>query len=425
MKKIFFSLKIFTGIFLFTLMSCDENPASEELNDPVWLPITEDVNGSLSSIESMRTLKLYGSHYEIGYAHGYLLGPEIFERQKSILSEEGLLVFYENEVLPNINQVHFPNEYYQEIQGNYDGIKARTVDGIIYSELLGREVNYNDAIALNCLNAFASRGMCSSFSVWGDITHNGAVLTAYNHDCSIADEYTGKWIVIVRVPDKASGAIPTVCIGQAGDLNVHTVMNFSGITLSCQAINMFNPATSTDGFASEGIIFRNLIENVHAEQPVEDIENVLNVLYGIEAEALMMSWPNPDQNTCAAALEIDGNLTQNHGFSLRFPDNNKQYIIQTNHFRLRYALPEEPCQRYQDIEACLDSIVSGEKSPLTVESAWQLLRDVRNGGDFLTEIAVIFEPVDKLMHVAFAESGINAHECNRVTLDIGALTDIP
>ena len=73
----------------------------------------------------------------------------------------------------------------------------------------------------------------------------------------------------------------------------------------------------------------------------------------------------------------------------------------------------------------INSVMSGEEEPLKVESAWNLLRTVRNGGDFLTEIAVVFEPEKKLMHVALAGPGVNAHECNRVTLNIEELTRIP
>ncbi len=404
---------------------CGKDPVSDNQHEITWLPVTENVNGSLSTVEQLRILKVFGSHYEMGYAHGYLLGPEIFERQESVLARAGLLELYENQVLPNLDSVHFPDEYYDEIRGNFDGVKARTARGEIYSEILGREATFNDALALNCLNAFASQGMCSSFSAWGDMTYDGTVLTAYNHDCLITDEHTGKWYVIVRVPVGESGALPSVCVGLAGDLNIHTGMNSDGITLSCQSINTANSATSTDGFTSEGIIFRKLVETVSAASPVEDIESVLNVLYGVESEALMMSWPNLDQTTHAAALEIDGNLSQNHGFSLRYPDNEKQYIIQTNHFWLRYPPPTVPCARYGDIETSLASIASGVTPPLTIQTAWDLLRDVRNGGDFLTEIAVVFEPEKKLMHVAIAEPGKHAHECSRVTLDLVTLTGIP
>ena len=418
---VIFLLTLLFLLFIYSFVACtNENNGFE--ND--WLPVTENVNGSHETIDGLRVLKLYGSHYEMGYAHGYLLGPEIFERQEAILARPGLLDFYENRVIPNIHNVHFPPEYYQEIRGNFDGLKARAANGTVYSRVVGREVDFVDALAVTCLNAFASQGMCSTFSLWGDMTHDGAVLTAYNHDCLITDGNTGQWYVIVRTPDEASGAIPTVCVGLAGDLNIHTGMNVEGITLSCQSIDAANPSTSTSGFTSEGVIFRKLVEFVDAQSPVAGIANVLNVLYGIEAEALMMSWPVPHRHVHAAALEIDGNLSQNHGYTIRLPENDRQYIIQTNHFWHRYAPPEEPCRRYLDIQDSLISVASGARVPFNVETAWDLLRQVRNGGDFLTEIAVVFEPESKRMHVALAEPGINAHECSRVILDIEALTQV-
>lgn len=52
------------------------------------------------------------------------------------------------------------------------------------------------------------------------------------------------------------------------------------------------------------------------------------------------------------------------------------------------------------------------------------MKNKQQGGNLLTEIAVVFEPEKKLIHIAFAEPGINAHECNRVTLNIEELTGI-
>jgi hypothetical protein len=420
-----FTQSIFpVAILLCILVSCGENPLSQEPSETTWQPITEDVNGILSTVENMRVLKLYGSHYEMGYAHGYLLGPEIFERQESNLAQEGILELYENQVLPNIQQVHFPSIYYEEIRGNFEGVTARTTNGTIYSSVLERVVDFNDALALNALNAFASQGMCSSFSAWGGITQTGEVLTGYNHDCALSNNYTGKWLIIVRVPDQESGAIPSVCAGMAGELNIHTGMNSTGVTLTCHAINSPYETTSTDGFTSEGIIFRKLTEYVNAGAPPPGIKNILNVLYGIESEALMMSWPYVDSGTRAVAVEIDGNLSQNHGFSLRYPDNNRPYIMQTNHFWLRYPPPDLPCDRYAYLEDFLSSIASGHSPVLSVDTAWNLLAELPREPGVITEIAVVFEPVEKRMHVAFAEPGTNAHECNRVTLSIEELTRI-
>lgn len=412
-------------ILILMLMGCRDNPLAEETRTTTWASITENVNGSLSPVENLRVLTLHGTFYEIGYAHGYLLGPEIFQRQENILTIEGILEDYNNRVLPNINRVHFPDEYSQEISGLFDGVKARTTNGEIYSQVLGRVVDLNDAIALNCLNAFASLNQCSSFSAWGNMTRDGQVLTGYNHDCLIANGHTGKWYVIVRIPQGGVDAIPTVCVGLAGDMNMHTAMNGRGVTLACHSVADHLAPTSTSGFTSEGILFHKLAESVGDSSPVSDIKNILNTLYTVEAEALMMSWPGMDNGSHAAALEIDGNLLQNHGYAIRYPDKDKNYIIQTNHFALRYTTPEAQHIRYGDIQTPLESIASGETPPLTVDSAWNLLASVQLGGDFLTEIAVVFEPEKRLMHVALAQPGLNAHDCQRVTLNIPEMVAVP
>ncbi len=38
---------------------------------------SEDVNGSIEYIGDIRILNLWGTWPEMGYAHGYLLGPDI------------------------------------------------------------------------------------------------------------------------------------------------------------------------------------------------------------------------------------------------------------------------------------------------------------------------------------------------------------
>ncbi len=120
------------------------------------------MNGALTALEHMRVLKLHGTFYKMGYAHGYLLAPEIYERQELELSQPGLVDFFENQVLPNLHLFHIRDQYMEEIEGMYDGFLSRG-GGSVYSELLEREVTLNDAIALNCVNAPAAvpfrRGM--------------------------------------------------------------------------------------------------------------------------------------------------------------------------------------------------------------------------------------------------------------------------
>lgn len=405
-------------VFCALILGCSNTETVQpEVNPSKWLDVNEQVNGTLTTLGNMRVLKLHGTFYEIGYAHGYLLAPEIFERQELALSQSGLVDFFENQVLPNLHLFHIPGQYMEEIQGMYDGFLSRG-GGSVYSDLLGRDVTLDDAIALNCINALASRTHCSSFSVWGSMTHDSTSITGYNHDTEDDARYTGCWLLISRKPGAGSGAYATVCVGRAGDMNVHTVMNERGVTLSCQAVNDANPQTSSEGFTPEGLIFRRLIESTGQVDPTGDIAGVLNESFATEAEALLMSWPGDGNVFSAAAVELDGDLTVNHGFTIRQPAESEEHIIQTNHFWLRRPPPTIECDRYSHLESTLDSISVGMQAPLTVESAWGLLGEIHAGDSHLTQIAVVFEPARKRMHIALAESGVHAHSCNRVTVDI-------
>ncbi len=415
MRKVRYS--VFVIIYCFIIISGCKKDNQPDDNSIIWLEATEQVNGTLTVLENIQVLKVYGSYYEMGYAHGYLLAQEIFERQELELSQPGIVDFFENYVLPNLQLFHIPEQYLDEIEGMYNGVKARA-DGSLYTDILGREVTLNDAIALNCISALASRLQCSAFSAWNNVTDDNSVITGYNHDTEDNERFTGQWLIIARKP---SAALATVCVGRAGDMNVHTAMNEHGVTLSCHGVNDANSATSSEGFTPEGIIFRELIEKVDSINPVEDISALLNDRYPTEAEALLISWPAGRNLFSAAAVELDGDLTINNGFTIREPDTDKEYIVQTNDFRLRKEPPETECERYYYLNATLDSISGGLKTPLTIESAWILLGEIHPHDSYLTQHAVIFEPLKKRIHIAFAEQGIHAHSCDRVTVDIDDL----
>jgi hypothetical protein len=43
------------------------------------------VNGELTEVEGIFLLTLWGTHREMGYAHGYLYAPEVFEPDEMLM----------------------------------------------------------------------------------------------------------------------------------------------------------------------------------------------------------------------------------------------------------------------------------------------------------------------------------------------------
>lgn len=117
-----------------------------------WLPITENVKGTLTDVEGIPLLTLWGSNYEQGYAHGYLYAPEIMEYlEKQLQSQEGTVEFIEAVVLPYIDKYTVPEEYLHEMEGFLVGMEARA-GGAVYVSAVDRNLTLNDVIAWACVD---------------------------------------------------------------------------------------------------------------------------------------------------------------------------------------------------------------------------------------------------------------------------------
>jgi hypothetical protein len=112
-------------------------------------------------------------------------------------------------------------------------------------------------------------------------------------------------------------------------------------------------------------------------------------------------------------------LTTGHGFTVRQTETGSPYMIQTNQFYER--LTPSASTRYSTIKDFLDDIIKEDNPPLTIDLAFQILGQVPAGGDQIIQLAVVFEPDSMRLHVAFAEPGTHATDCQRITLDVAEL----
>jgi hypothetical protein len=385
-----------------------------------WLPITENVNGELSEIEGIPLLTLWGTNYEQGYAHGYLYAPEIIEYlEKQLSQEEGLVDFMETFMLPNIDKYTVPAEYLQEMKGFLAGMEVRA-GAAVYVAAVNRTLTLNDVIAWTCVDNVDHllSTHCTSFCAWGATTTGGGTITGRNYDHPDDEINTGRFMFIVRKSPPGSGVPSWISVALPGALNCETAMSSEGVTFATQEVNLIRQTSATRGFCPETMLQRKLIESARAASVVEDVSAVLQDLYTNGGEALLMSWPS-GHGECSAVFEVDGDLTIGHGFTVRQFKTGFPYMIQTNQFYER--LEPSSSERYSLIKSYLDSIISGDNPPLTVEKAWEILGQVPSNENLIIQHAVVFEPDKMLMHVSFAEPGIHATECGKITLDVAQL----
>ena len=406
-----------TFLVIILFCNCSKKSSPTEPSDNEWPPATEEVNGTLTEIEGISILRIWGTPWEQGYAHGYLIAEDIVTMLDNFIKRSvfGLNAdTWENEVIPAISRFNIEQRFDVELQGMLAGIEARA-ESEVNIPSLGRALQYKDLAAINIGPDFFGI-QCSSFAGWGPIITDGNTITGRNFDWQEVPGVFEKQFVIVYVSTAGSQRFGFVTINWPGIIGCFTVMNSEGVTLNINDTNGYPPA-QTSGFHPRILIYREAIESAHAGIALNDVENVLKARITSTPQNLMITMPYSGDNQGSVVFEYDGNLTVDGGVTVREPDSTKFFQICTNHCRQRKQPTE--CWRFSLLSGQLESIAASRGvEHLTQEKAWELLDNVAVNNP--THHRVVFEPNQKLVHVAL--SVVNpAPQCNAVTLNVSEL----
>jgi len=402
-RKVLFSLLIFVAAY--------PNSHVNSLNQ---------INGSLTYVEKVPVLQLWGTHREQGYTYGFLLGQKIIDVFNRFLEENHLGInknLYESALIPGLNRMKIEAVYEEELQAMLEGIKASTKRNI-FIPFLERDLKYADLVVVNCLNDLIRMG-CSSVSTWGKITSDGSPLIGRNNDWHQIPVMIENQVVVARIPPRESGRLAFVSVSWIGIIGCITGMNEKGIVLTSHDASGLASSIHT-GFHPYMLTFRSVIESTSPGTSIQNVEDVLKSRVTGIGKNLMISIPSGKDGPASVVFELDGNLTKENGFTKRFPRESDSYLICTNHFRMRKK-PAGNCERYALLLRSLERInQDNAEKKVTVEVIWDLLKNVVIPG-LRTHHSVVFEPDKKLMHVALAETEIDAPFCPTVTFDVSSL----
>jgi hypothetical protein len=206
------ALPVVQGTNFYLTQTNEAGPSQIELLDGGWL----EERGNIT------ILHVNGSHYQMGYQHGYLLQEEVQQNVRAFLNyaseyltRSDLLQFW------NISKPYVPSEYIQEIQGIADGAN----------------ISFNDIVASIMAVEYADHG-CYGIAAWGPATADGQMYHARSFDLpsTIKDPVSGKFahentILVVRNPTNGSSSL---CPSIAGSFHTGGGINEHGIALGIQ-----------------------------------------------------------------------------------------------------------------------------------------------------------------------------------------------
>lgn len=381
-----------------------------------------EVNGTLTQIDGLSVVRVWGTPAEQGFALGYLIAGDDFGPMVDAVLRSGVLgdvKDYAEHVLPRLGKMDVPRKYEEQLKGLLAGIEAK-IGGPVELSSLGRSLTYEDLVVINCMSDLV-RTACSSFAAWDEMTEDGGTLAARNMDWPPIPALIGTQIVVAYIPPPESDTLGWVGITWPTFIGCLTGMNSEGVAIWTHDTG--GHAASVDrGFTPYSMTYRETLESARAETAVQDVSGVLTNRRTIVGSNMMVARPNAGTAPTAMVFEFDGDLTDGQGVTLREPEGGESYIACTNHFRKRS--PAMECGRYASLVQRLDEVAGNGDEHVTQEMAREMMRTVSATG--FTHHTVVFEPDKRLMHVAVAESaGKDAPLCEAVTLDVAELLKQP
>ncbi len=380
------------------------------------------IKGSIEFKENQRIVNLWGTHYEMGYAHGRLLGREIME----LIEGYGLAVsmdpyIYATQILPLVQFAFVvPTTFDEELEGMYDGVVESGTD--IHIDVLGRDLIKDDLLVMNLI-ADLGQLDCSVTFGWGWATALAPELaggSAFVRNLDWGDDPTGylftRSIVLAfhsSLPDER----PFVSLSWPGLISVLTVMNEDGVAA---AINYGNHQDYgfiyPKRYTGIGFSMRTGIEK--RDYDGNGFENHFDVHAAILAGytlasfeiSLLSPYPVPGNPSADSGAVLEINY---YGDALRDTSNNMDHtpylnsswlLAVTNHHRLLYT--PSYCNRYNNQVSRL----SGDYRVDTQE-LWEIEEDISN---IWTHQMVCFRPNLMDLYVAFNETFQGAANSNRV-----------
>lgn len=311
-------------------------------------------------------LLAWGTHEEIGFAHGFLLAEQcIANMTRFVVGSTGYHWWtpsqYESQVLPFFRAYFsIPPSYQEEAEGLLAGMQAKGAS--LYHPALGRTVTVEDILCANALGDFQGFN-CSSNSGWGestaaDDTLEGGVVIGRNFEFKTGQDATlGHTSLVIATDPSEVGEQRTASITFAGYFGCTSVVNGHGVGAFIDNGNYASVGSIGPGsLIPFGFSLRTAVQDAGTLE-VFDVASRIDQSTSRYAYDVHVVAPFDDAHpTPAAILELN-NLAD----SLRFAADNSlapaisssHNLVVTNHHRVLY--PPVYCDRYASMACSLNA----------------------------------------------------------------------
>ncbi|MCD4795206.1 MAG: T9SS type A sorting domain-containing protein [Bacteroidales bacterium] len=396
----------------------------------------KDVNGVvIADTSNFKLIKVWGTHYERGYAVGYLDGDR-------------MLNLYNNYIVPNLSQAgidtlkkYIEEEKHFVIAQKYHDEAQGMVDGINDAGFGAKDFDYLDVLAANTFFDFIGFSGkqendidfgCSSLMSWGDATSStgldGGSVISRHVDWTPNVHLINSSTVIAHIPEESEEQA-WVMIGFAGQMSALSGVNNSGTAVFQNSLADFS-GTALKNKAYEPIWFtaRNALEvydyNSDGLNNTNDVRDAVDINKNGYANGIILSVAaatNSEYDSLTAMVVESACLEPFHTYRY---NNYDDLIPGDNLYAANASIKRNDAHNY---EPRYDSIVKyiGDGTLIDDETNWSLMRDYSNSGPYNIQF-MQFIPEDKILKLSVADLYKEyAYQKEPVVILIDTLFEIP
>jgi hypothetical protein len=394
---------------------------------------SQEVNGNfLKNDTDLSVIQVWGTHYERGYAVGYLIPDKIVDLyQNYIVPEFGSYLSIAKQLVSSPEHFSIPQEYIDEAQGMLDGAVAAGADmtGVDYKDILVANA-YLDISAVSAKAQNLGNG-CSTLMSWGDATDHTDINTrsviSRHVDWSPDDVVVRNHVIVAHIPSEVDEQ-PWVMIGFAGQISALSGFNDNGLCSFQHMLSDFSGSGSLN-MAYEPVWFsiRKGLEQYDYNQDesvdVQDLKTVIAENQNGYADGFiitMMGKSTAQHDSliaCVAELAPSGQKITFRGNE--YPDSIPGDNLYAANYEIKRNDHVHLCTRYNNV---INLIGSGKD--ISSHKNWQIMEEGSNGGWSNIQFMQVL-PEDRIFNFSYFHNDQAAFEVDSITYTFDELFDIP
>ncbi len=350
---------------------------------------TQNVQGKITySDDQLKVVKLWGSHYQRGFAYGYLLGEDIMDLYENyIVPQFGYYLDYAKTIIEEGGHICIDPVFFEEAQAVIDGIDSA---GISTKELdqLGLLVS-NTFLDIQGLGGVFSNlnftNGCSSLMSWGEATEGtpleGKSVISRHLDWSTGPTLINNQVIAVHFPVE-NDEQPWAMIGFSGQISALSGFNSSGVSAFQHMMSDFTGTGSFDqGYEAIWFSLRKALEKQDFDNDghnnVNDVRNALLASTPGYADGFIVAASAPFTSGYDSLSALVAELapeTPNHTFRTNaFPDSIPSDNLYAANYEIKRNNHYHFCTRYNAVKNNI-----GNGTLISEETNWSLMKQYSN-----------------------------------------------